>query len=474
MSTINKDTLDILLKELNWLKGYMNNRIVPYRKAIPDKTLAEAGIQEPYYTPSDSSGYNEPVDLPAAPLLEGDPAVHKYLDFLNLYSVNEEERLIMIMAMAIYLEPDFFHPFLENPEVMIRSKVYRSSGHDCVMPTVETAIFILAGEDPYERMRVLRYFDIGHFFYKNTILDIEPAEDKKPSTYGLVSLNFSYRSLFLYNHYTAPRYSHDFPATFLETDLEWDDLKLSPQTAKEVQEFVVALKEDNYFRSLSSAKHMRKGLRALLYGEPGTGKTLTAKLLGKLMYMPVARVEISGVQSKYVGETNLRLESLFNTAEHKNWILFIDEGDAILGQRTQSSKGETTAHANDTVAFLLQRIESYNGTIVVATNFIDNLDKAYDRRFDISARYQSLTRDQQYDFWMGLIPPEHPLDKPDMLRGLIEKYKFSPSEICNINQRVLRLMRMEKRTQMPYALIEKCVDDTIYRQKEMKISNEHK
>lgn len=463
MNPLHHDTLDILSAELDWLCKVINERIAYYLKETKEYTL-ENYLQD---TSLENRSWKEEEELLDPPTLGEQMLWHQYAMFIRKHELNMEERLIVLMSLAIYLKPNFYHIFLKNPWLVERAKLHRTSGDKCLLPTVETALFILAGDDITERTRVMYYFETEHFFYRHSVLDITPTEPNEPDTFGLLSLSLSYRSLFIYNIYKTPRYSHRFPATFMETNLQWSDLVLSQNTALQIDELKIALNQDEYFRSLRSGKHMRKGLRILFYGEPGTGKTLTATLLGKELNMPVIRVEISGVQSKYIGETNERLESLFNTAENKNWILFIDEGDAILGQRSQSDQGESTAHANDTVAFLLQRIESYNGIIVVATNFIQNLDKAYERRFDINARFHTLSKQQQYQFWLKLIPEEYPLDKPQMLLGLLDQYGFSPAEICNVNQRVLRLIRLENLDHMPFRLIDKTVQDNIYRQHEM-------
>ena len=127
-------------------------------------------------------------------------------------------------------------------------------------------------------------------------------------------------------------------------------------------------------------KRVKPGYRALFHGPPGTGKTLTATLLGKHTGRPVFRIDLSRVVSKYIGETEKNLSRLFDKAEHKDWILFFDEADALFGKRTEIRDAHDK-YANQEVAYLLQRIESYAGLVILATNQRGNIDEAFLRRF---------------------------------------------------------------------------------------------
>src|SRR5665648_751546 len=102
-------------------------------------------------------------------------------------------------------------------------------------------------------------------------------------------------------------------------------------------------------------------------------RTLTATLLGKYTDKDVYRIDLSRVVSKYIGETEKNLANLFDKAEHKNWILFFDEADALFGKRTDIRDAHDK-YANQEVAYLLQRIESHNGLVILATNKRDNID----------------------------------------------------------------------------------------------------
>jgi len=121
--------------------------------------------------------------------------------------------------------------------------------------------------------------------------------------------------------------------------------------------------------------------RVLFHGPPGTGKTLAAGLLGQVSGRQVYRVDLSAVVSKYIGETEKNLDRIFEAAEQRDWILFFDEADALFGKRSEV-KDSHDRYANLEVGYLLQRLESFDGLVVVAANRCDDLDPAALRRFD--------------------------------------------------------------------------------------------
>lgn len=124
-----------------------------------------------------------------------------------------------------------------------------------------------------------------------------------------------------------------------------------------------------------------KSKKILFTGKPGTGKTMTASLIAQELKMDIYRIDLSMVISKYIGQTEKNLAKIFDAADHKNWILFFDEADALFGKRTNVSDAHDK-YVNQEVAYLLQRIENYNGIVILATNMKSNIDEAFTRRFN--------------------------------------------------------------------------------------------
>jgi hypothetical protein len=148
------------------------------------------------------------------------------------------------------------------------------------------------------------------------------------------------------------------------------------------------------------------GVRALLKGPSGTGKTLAARLLAAALEMDLYRVDLSAVVNKYIGETEKHLARLFDRAEELDAILLFDEGDALFGKRTgvQSSNDR---YANLQTNFLLQRIESHQGIVLVTTNLGDAMDGAFQRRMDVVVEFGLPDAAERLAIWRLHLPPQH-------------------------------------------------------------------
>lgn len=404
-------------------------------------------------------GQEEDRLLPAPPLLETEDSA--YGAFVNKHHLHEGERVILAMALAPHLPPHSLNIFYHDKELQLESKIAKGGTGLSFVPTAETALWILTGKNLKERMRYTHIFKTSHLFYKQSVIDVGETHKSESVYDGLLSLSPSFRDLFVENQYTEPRFSADFPAHLLTTKLEWNDLMLMPATQARLDEVKAYLRHyDTLVSKWSMQKHSKPGCRILFFGDSGTGKTLAATLLGKLLNRQVFRVDISAVTSKYVGETTKRLESLFNTAESKGWIIFIDEGDALLGQRKSMDAGSSNSHyANQDTAFLLQRIETFDGIVVVATNFKNNIDQAFTRRFQAMVRFHLPDAELQYKIWQDNLPKECPLDERIDLKTLITKHPLSPAAIINVIFRACILTLQKEAASISQEDLVMCIKD---------------
>jgi SpoVK/Ycf46/Vps4 family AAA+-type ATPase len=177
-------------------------------------------------------------------------------------------------------------------------------------------------------------------------------------------------------------------------------------------------------------KHKFKaGYKALFYGPPGTGKTFTATLLGKQFNRDVYRIDLSQVVSKYIGETEKNLEKIFQKAEDKNWILFFDEADALFGKRTSVSSAHDR-YANQETSYLLQRIEDFNGLVILASNNKANIDQAFLRRFNAIVHFPIPDPVERLHLWKIYLPANHGLTEEE-LQTIADKYEVTGSTILN-------------------------------------------
>lgn len=164
----------------------------------------------------------------------------------------------------------------------------------------------------------------------------------------------------------------------------WDDLALPPEQDRILREIASALR---------SGPSRTAGLRALFADDDGTGKTMAAEVIANELHLDLYRIDLSAVVSKYIGETEKNLRKIFDTAEQSGAMLLFDEADALFGKRSEV-KDSHDRYANIDINYLLQRIESYRGLAILATNRKNQLDQAFIRRMRYIIEFPSDIRDK--------------------------------------------------------------------------------
>ena len=376
-----------------------------------------------------------------------------YLRFIEEHDLSDEEHLVLLMALAPHIQPGFFDQVVAQlvpqggdfPQIGgIRGQ--RSRGF---LPTGETVLFVLAGNDLDRRFEIQRFFSDDHIFARRQLLSLEPLMNGEPIMSGQLSLNLELIDIFAFGRVSRPRFSIDFPAQHVTTDLTWDDLVLPDQTQKQIHELVTWINHgDSLLNEFGMRGKIKPGYRALFHGPPGTGKTLTASLLGKSTGRDVYRVDLSMVVSKYIGETEKNLAKLFERAKNKDWILFFDEADALFGKRT-NTRDAHDKYANQEVAYLLQRIEMFDGLTILASNFKTNIDEAFMRRFQASIHFPMPQAPDRERLWSLAFPGAITFARDVDLGAIASQYELTGAHIINVVQYALlqSLERGDRRIQ---------------------------
>ena len=255
------------------------------------------------------------------------------------------------------------------------------------IPTLQTLIYLLTGQDLVEQQKYLNYFHPKHPLFLESVISLFSRDKEKGGDDDLIyrelRLNYPYLRYFLGGE--APRLDEEpnFPASLSETTLTFDDVVLPENTREELQDLVKYLKNrDHLFALEGVAARVKPSYVVVFSGMPGMGKTITAKTIGKSIGIPVYIVNLARVVSKYIGETEKNLEKIFDRFDNQNCILFFDEADALFGKRTEVKEAKDR-YANQEVAYLLQKVESFQGLVILATNVHDvenTFDQAFQRR----------------------------------------------------------------------------------------------
>lgn len=347
-----------------------------------------------------------------------------------------EEMVIILTAIAPHVLPNFFESVImermpnggDFPEFGgVKGTNYRG-----MLPTGETIQFILAGMDINERIDAQDYFGSDHFFYKQDILWIERMKEGEPVMSGKLIVSQEWLHKLLTGKELSPQFDTEFPARCITTSMTWDDLVLNNNTADHVNDLKIWLECNKAVLSDTSlGRKIKPGYRVLFHGPSGTGKTLTATLLGKQFERDVYRIDLSQVVSKYIGETEKNLEKVFLKASHKDWILFFDEADALFGKRTnvQSSHDK---YANQEVSYLLQRIEDFSGLLILASNLKTNMDDAFVRRFHSIVHFPAPNQQERLQLWYKTMPSFIEQEEDLDLRFFAEKYELTGAAILNV------------------------------------------
>jgi SpoVK/Ycf46/Vps4 family AAA+-type ATPase len=229
-----------------------------------------------------------------------------------------------------------------------------------------------------------------------------------------------------------PGYSSAFPARRITTSLEWSDLVLPAPTLDEVDEIRAWIaNHDALLRDWHLDKKIARGFRTLFYGPAGTGKTLTAALLGKTTGLEVYQVDVSLAVSKWVSETEKNLARVFDQAEEGNWILFFDEADALFGKRTQVESAHDR-YSNQEVAYLQRRVEDFPGVVILASNLKRNIDDAFARRLQSAIYFPPPGPDERLRLWNAAFSDRSRLDPEVDLAQLAEQFEVTGGTIGNV------------------------------------------
>ena len=359
-----------------------------------------------------------------------------YANLVNHYQLTFAERTTLLLSLIPHIRPQLLDIFFTKNKTFDRKFTefggVRSGNEGDFYPTAETLLFILAANDLELRFALQALFERDHFFAKHNILRLQPNDHNESLLKAPLRLSEECLGYFTAGEAQRPDFGVNFPAQFIETQLNWDDLVLHPGTRRQIEEIQIWIKHgETLMNDWGMAAKLRPGHRCLFHGPPGTGKTMTACLLGKTNNRDVYKIDLSQVVSKYIGETEKNLAKVFDQAQHKGWILFFDEADALFGKRTET-KDAHDRYANQEVSFLLQRIETFDGIAILASNFRENLDDAFMRRFESIIFFPIPRPEERLRLWRQGFSSKAQLEKSLDLDKIAQEYALAGGSIMNV------------------------------------------
>jgi SpoVK/Ycf46/Vps4 family AAA+-type ATPase len=223
-------------------------------------------------------------------------------------------------------------------------------------------------------------------------------------------------------------------AQHIEPRYGWSDIVLPANALAQMREICaqVRFRRRVYGEWGFGEKMARgKGLAALFSGPSGTGKTMAAEIIAGDLELDLYRIDLASVVSKYIGETEKNLAKIFVEAERASAVLFFDEADALFGKRSEV-KDAHDRYANIEISYLLQRVESYEGVVILATNLKKNVDEAFIRRLQFLVEFPFPDEAQRRLIWLGQFPPRAPRAAALDLNFLAEHLALAGGNIKNV------------------------------------------
>lgn len=215
---------------------------------------------------------------------------------------------------------------------------------------------------------------------------------------------------------------------------EWDDIVVPDETKQQLKEVCQrvayrhkVLNDWGFNRKLS----IGKGTTALFAGPSGTGKTMAAEVIANELNLELYRIDLSGVVSKYIGETEKNLDRIFKLADNANAILFFDEADALFGKRSEVHDSHDR-YANIETSYLLQKMEEYDGVVILATNLQQNMDESFLRRLSFTIHFPFPSEESRRHIWESIWPMEISFADDVDIGYLASQFKLSGGNIKNI------------------------------------------
>ncbi|WP_422360472.1 ATP-binding protein [Reichenbachiella sp.] len=408
-----RNALHTLHQEVNWLTHVINQVIISY--------LKQEGHE------------NNWMDIPM-PDLTDDPS--PYASKVKEWELGLFERLALALTIAPHLRPESLDIFFGKNQMYDRGFTefggVVNDAHNGFLPTGQTFNFLASANDANLRTEVARVLHKEHPLMKEQVLHLGSTEGFIPSLNGVLSMDEKWIHFFLTGEQLSQEHSASFPAQRITTKLAWEDIVLDESVMNQVMEINAWLKHgDTLLNEWNLDQKIKPGYRALFYGPPGTGKTLTATLLGKASGREVYKIDLSMIVSKYIGETEKNLSKIFDIAEHKNWILFFDEADALYGKRT-AANNSNDRHANQQTAYLLQRIEDFPGVVILASNLRGNMDEAFSRRFQSMVRFKVPSVEERFQLWQNAFSGKCTLDPDIDVWKVAEEFEITGGAIINV------------------------------------------
>lgn len=358
-----------------------------------------------------------------------------YGKLVSEYRLTEADCVMFDLAFAATFKPAVLTPFallFSDPGKQARFGGVFIEEHGRFYPTVRTAIFLLSGDDDELVDHYICYFNSRHKLFTSNLL-IAAGDAQQSFIDHRIIFNDQFLPTILHGDAPALDGGMGFPAKRGRRTHTMRDVVLDEKTLGELQKLHRFARNMKKLWSLSDGSRYRQNFIGIFSGDPGTGKSHTVEAMGNELSLPVYKVNFAQLVSKYIGETEKNLERVFDRFSGQRSILFFDEAESIFSKRIEV-KDSHDKHANNEQSYLLQKIEEYNGIVILATN-VQNLsqyfDKAFQRRIRQIVTFNFPEYRERVRLWENALGAPFKYEE-GLVDRLAKNYQFSGGGIYNI------------------------------------------
>lgn len=245
-------------------------------------------------------------------------------------------------------------------------------------------------------------------------------------------------------------------AVLINACFTWEDLVVNDEQRKQLNLICNHIKYKRIIEEewgFAKKTPYGKGISAMFFGLPGTGKTMAVQVIANELGMDLYRIDISQMISKYIGETEKNISELFKRAKKINAILFFDEADSLFAKRSEVNDSNDRS-ANAQTAHLLQKLEEYEGISILATNYLGNIDEAFKRRIKFIVNFEFPDAKTRLKLWKTILPKEAKTEKDLDFEFFAEKFELSGSNIKEILTNAAYIAVSEGKKMSNYHIVE--------------------
>ena len=352
------------------------------------------------------------------------------------HGFSEEESMLLCLTLSATFAPellDLLSAAAKDSYMASSTGGFFTRGLPIFCPTVRTAVFLLAGCDLEKRAKYASYFHNRQSIFTSGIVLANPQSPF--SVFLDHQLVFSDQFLGTILQGELPRLDADsgFPVRRGKGKHLLADVVLNDKTQLQISKLRLFAKNMKKLWEINTEGKVRSNFISIFSGDPGTGKSHAAEAVGNEFGLPVYKVNFAQIVSKYIGETEKNLEKVFDRFDKQPSILFFDEAESIFSKRTEVGDSHDQ-HANNLQSYLLQKVEEFNGIIILATN-VQNLtqyfDRAFQRRFRLIVEFEFPDYPQRQEIWKKALFEPYTFEE-GLTETLAKNYQLSGGSIYNV------------------------------------------